>query len=763
MSDKNKSIEYFWKLKGFKPNCEQKNAILHTDGPLFITAGPGSGKTRLILWRTFNLIVFHNVKPDEIFLSTFTKKAAHQLKEGLRSLLGMATNETGIPYDISRMSLGTIHSICQNLISDRRFSHDARRNKVPAIIDELAQYFLLYRIRNWEPMIQAVGFETEEEANNQINQYFDGRVSRSRHYAVLSIIKIFNRFSEECIDPKNYEEGSFLGTLLNMYDFYKTNLLQKNSTIGSVDLSLLQQEAYNLISSFEGGQKVFKHIIIDEYQDTNSIQEKIFFELAKGFNNICIVGDDDQALYRFRGATVENLVEFEARCQAYLGVSPNRVDLKTNYRSKKSIVNFYTDFIRRIDWQTDNGNGYYRVHDKEIESHNQDDTPLVYSSSRARPDDVYSSIASLVQELLDKKIVDDENQVAFLFPYLKGSTRVNGFKEALEDLGLRVYAPRAGRFLEVDEARAVFGVFFHIFGRPSFQGHGSRGLTEFRNWIRGCIDFAEDLIEADDLLESYIDDRIEELDQVKSDYEILLKVCERNKIGLKDPFDPNWIRKLLTAGGLSDKAKKALSNKYLLDLIKKRKESGRPYLVSYILNRATSVDWSILDIFYQLCAFQYFRNMFDLAESGSDEGPICNLGLLTHYISRYMDDVTPVITASFIKDDGFIRSFFSSYTYAIFRLNESEYEDDEVPFPRGRIPFLTIHQAKGLEFPIVILASVYKREGGTNIIEESIRYLTNKVGEPLDRISRFDNMRMFYVALSRGENLVVLPNFSGQG
>jgi len=85
----NKNIEYFWKLKKFTPNPKQKEAILHTDGPLFLTAGPGSGKTRVILWRTVNLIVFHNINPHKIFLATFTEKAAHQLKDGLRSLLGL--------------------------------------------------------------------------------------------------------------------------------------------------------------------------------------------------------------------------------------------------------------------------------------------------------------------------------------------------------------------------------------------------------------------------------------------------------------------------------------------------------------------------------------------------------------------------------------------------------------------------------------------------------------------------------------------------
>ena len=104
MVDSMLNLETLWKFNDFKPNKQQREAILHVDGPLYITAGPGSGKTRVLLWRAVNLIVFHGVKPEEIFLSTFTEKAAHQLKEGLRDCLVM------------RPILMVSHTICPKCI-----------------------------------------------------------------------------------------------------------------------------------------------------------------------------------------------------------------------------------------------------------------------------------------------------------------------------------------------------------------------------------------------------------------------------------------------------------------------------------------------------------------------------------------------------------------------------------------------------------------------------------------------------------------------
>jgi len=760
------NIEYFFQKKGFKPNDNQLKAILHSGGPLFLTAGPGSGKTRVLLWRTLNLIVFKEVKPEEIFLSTFTEKAALQLRDGLRSLLGMVTNITGQPYDISGMSIGTVHSICRQIITDRRFSSQTLRKIAPILLDELGQYFKVYNRRFWVSMIEAGGYSDEETAQRTINKYLSDSDNYSRHYAAVNTIALFNRLSEENYHPDGDEvEDEELSSLLKMYKFYFNNL-NEDDRIKIADFSLLQQYAYNVILNASDKQ-VFKHIIIDEYQDTNTIQELIFFAIAKQTRNICVVGDDDQALYRFRGATVENLVEFENRCRNNIGVKPTRIDLNLNYRSRVRIVDFYSDFISRCDWKKPKGKGHYRIIDKKIAPNKKDKKPSVFKTGKKGPEEIYLEIAKLVKSLRERGKITDYNQAAFLFPSLQymgaPNVRVEGFRTALESLGINVYAPRAGRFLEVEEAEITYGIFFHIYGRPSLAGRVSRGLQDFRTWIIRSMNKAQEIIDQDHLLKEFVDERKNEIDRVLSDYNILLQSILKKGLTKNNPLTPDLIANMKDLPSLSQIARRNITNKYFTDFVKRRQDDGEPLPIRYLINRATSLDRSILDVFYQIQAFNYYRNIFGLAERGLDEGPVCNLAMISQYLARFMNDYSPIINAEFLEGGKFINVFVSSFTYAIFRLGETEYEDKEVPFPRGRVPFLTIHQSKGLEFPVVIMGNTFRTERDPGMNERIIRQLIEKEGEPIERISEFDNMRMFYVAFSRAKNLLIIPHFSGRG
>lgn len=790
------TLKQLWREQNFEPNDNQKDAILHTDGPLLLPAGPGSGKTRVLLWRTLNLIVFHGVKPEEIFLSTFTEKAALQLKEGLRTLLGMVTSLTSTPYDLSKMYVGTVHSLCQKLIADRRFYPHRERGKIPIILDELGQYFHLSNRRRWQEFTQAAGLG--EAPEQQINSLFTERErpSASRYVALANCLALFNRLSEECRDPqwdKHQTENAILKALLEMYDQYRRSLASNG--IPQTDLSLLQQKAYLVLSECEDSPHVFKHIIIDEYQDTNTVQELIFFHLAARSKNICVVGDDDQALYRFRGATVENFVEFPQRCRDRFGVFPRIIPLAINYRSRKQIVDFYTKFMTLCDWRRpDNAKGErsadilsagneasadpdatppftaqsFRVAGKQIRSHSNDNSIAVVASTPAKPEDACQEIVGLVRRLLKEGKVQNENQIAFLYPSLKFNGKmtdqVRRMKEALEAEGLKVYAPRAGRFLEVEEAIACFGLYLHIFGKPARGQFAGSDYQQYHDWIDAAHNRAEELLGDDAHLAAFIKHRREEIRQVVQDYQALSRVVKREQWDVQAPYEIERMKRpLYQALGLSERARRTLSSQFFEKIINKRADEGRAFTLKYIINRATALDWNLLDLFYQLCGFEHFKAMFDLAEHGRDEGPICNLALISKYLSRFNDEYVSILTAELLEKDGFERLFFRFYLYALFRRGESEYEDADDPFPKGRIPFITIHQSKGLEFPVVILANPRKDDKGPPAVEKLVHPFLKRKGEPLDRVAEFDAMRMFYVALSRAKNLVVIAHFKGRG
>lgn len=749
-------LQTLWNEVKFKPNQKQLEAILYVDGPLFLTAGAGSGKTRVLLWRTLNLIVHHEIAPEDIVLTTFTEKAAQQLKEGLRTYLGFATNHTKKPYDISKMYIGTVHSICQEILQDRRKFSDGRRIERFQILDALQQYFYVKSKKVWPILL-----ETADITELEIQQIFTpGSEYANKHKSISYAISLFNRFSEEELDPEPLIQGDNTNPaerkILVMYKKY-IELLNEGG-IARCDFSLLQQKALQLLRQNDKSKMAFKHVIVDEYQDTNPIQEKIFFHLAQGYHNICVVGDDDQALYRFRGATVENFVEFPKRAMNYLNRSAHQISLNINYRSRKEIVQFSVDFMETQDWLKEGTtNEYYRVHNKQITAHSQDNNTSVItttSDGKEQPEE----IAAFVKELIDTGKVDDPNQIAFLF-YSLGTQFVQRMKTALEDVGLKVYAPRAGSFLEVPECVEIFGVFFKVFGKPTTEYSGYQ-INPFKNWIDRALAAADAIIEDDSALARYIEDRKAELARSQADYEVLLEAVEASDFDLEANYMPSEMKRtLLNAKGLSKEGYKVINNPYFDGIVEKRlngegQTDEPPFSLLNVIIRSTSVDWSILDLFYQLCGFEHFANYFDLAERQEDEAPICNLGLITQYLSQFMELYGNVLTARFTSEDVFLGVFSWGYLYSLWRLGESEYEDEEDPFPKGRIPFITIHQSKGLEFPVVYLHA--HKTNRKNKIEEIMRRLKPKQAEPLELVGTFDSMRLFYVGASRAENLLIV-------
>lgn len=759
-----KTIDHFMSLAGFSPNEAQREAILHESGPLYLPAGPGSGKTRVLLWRVFNLIVYRGVDPSRIFLSTFTEKAARQLESGLFSLLVLAQEVTGRPFDTTELYVGTLHSLSNRILADRRFLAPGTRPRPPVLMDELSQFLYLYRGDGNRALLE---FAREFLDLNEPNEFYL-RVQScfvrepkypSRFDAINQLKDFFNRVSEEAPILENwrakaeelglseYHEGIRL--LLDLYGIYLTSLKKTRR----VDLSLVQSEALAVVTSCPQGGSVFDEVIIDEYQDTNSVQERLVFALAAGTRNLCVVGDDDQALYRFRGATVENFVRFPDRVSERWGIATRTIPVVRNYRSRGDIVSFYGRAMEAENWEAADGSAPYRV-EKTIHAHRGQDGPAVFTTERKSLAESADDVAALVERLIASGRVDDPNRIAFLFPSVT-STAPHVYIDALEARGIKTYAPRAGSFLNTDEALLVFGLIGKTigFGRSGFMNE------EYKAWTRKAEAAAERAMADDAALLLFIEDRKEELRQSSRDYRLLVETVTQRGWVLDQAYDRHTMKIALSnSPGISAKAKRSINSRYFDSLADKAIDEGTPYLLDYALTRATSLDWSLFDHFYRLGAFKAIKTAFDLAEGKTgtlDEGPICNLSLVSKYLSRYGEEYGELIGPK--HADGLIeRLFFGSFLSILWKLGESEYEDPEDPFPRGRVPFLTIHQSKGLEFPVVFVPNTVRR-ARPRICEELIEPFLGTDREPKDRRADFDEARRFYVAFSRAENLLVIP------
>lgn len=770
----NLTLETLFAEKRFNPNDNQRKAIENTKGPLLLTAGPGSGKTRVLLWRCVNLIVFENIPPEEIFLATFTEKAALQLKQGLQGLLSIASKYTHKPYDIAEMYVGTLHSLCQKLLTDRRFKEHGLRSRRPLIMDDLGQF--LFVREHFKDLLLESGFdiETPTDTYKEINGWF-GKPTGSRTDAISNCISFFNRMSEEDFGEEELSlklRNKTVSKLFKMTVLYRQLLSEKG--FDRVDFSTLQQRAYEYICQKRGAGSVFKHVIVDEYQDTNTIQQKIYLKLAEGTKNICVVGDDDQALYRFRGATVENLVDFENICKNKIGVSPKRIDLNTNYRSRKQIVDTYTQFIDLVSWQNPlKSSEYFRIQNKNIKANSKDSNSSVILETGDKQT-VAQNVVSLIKKLKRAGKIKDYNQCAFLFPTIRGNAsgqmaaKVQAFADALEDAGIKYYAPRAKNFLYTEEALVTFGLFAKIFDY-SPSGITYSGMGDFSNWTETALDSAEEIISQDKFLAKFIEDTQSSIKASKQNYKCLSDYCEKNGIALDDNLTIPLLKRLAQIAKLDDSVRRTLTSRGMLAFTTRRENESKPLHVSYALSRATAMDWTLLDLFYRINSFEYFSEKYKQAEEGGEDSGLYNLGMITKYIAQYNETANPILSGATFAKDLVRRVFFGSYMYALFRLNETEYEDADDPFPKGCVPFLTVHQSKGLEFPVVILGSLSHNNKDARALDVLVRSIQEKMGilptvcEPLDSMDQYDTMRMFYVALSRAKNLLVLPQFKGRG
>lgn len=659
-------------------NTFQLEAIQATEGPVLIIAGPGSGKTFTLVERIVNLVTNHGAAPENLFVVTFTDKAARELTTRVSSRL----NELDIPFNLNEMYLGTFHSICLRLLEDYREFTRLRRSFT--LMDQFDQQFFLYK--------NLTGFRAVENSDLVLGVENSSRWGQSE-----LLLKRLNTVAEEALDI-----DALLGAtdpavtaLGHCFQLYQQLLTENNA----LDFSGIQLEALRLLENqstvLTALRAQLTHLMVDEYQDTNTIQERILKLLMGERCNLCVVGDDDQGLYRFRGATIRNILEFPDQFPP--GVC-KRITLTTNYRSHPGIISFYNGWMADQIW-TD-GTRKFR-YDKVVEA--QEGTfPAVPAIIRVGAADGLSwheEVLAFLHRLRDSGRLTDWNQVAFLFRSVK-SDKVTALASYLENAGIPVYSPRSNMFFDREEVRLVIGALIFLF--PQFQ--------KVRKW------------NADahlDIWDFY-------------DQRCFFPFTEE----LRKPENArllSWARPL----------------------------AKRHHTL------AQNTDYSFSGLFYQLLQFPLFaRFLDDTALNGVDKGRAAhNLATLSKLLAKfeYLHYVS-VLNTEFLDKN--LRDLFNQFFRFLDEGGINEYEDDAEYAPSGCVSFLTIHQSKGLEFPVVVCGSLdaVPRKQHTPLDEVLQQdYFSKPPFEPLSHTKFFDFRRLFYTAFSRAQNLLVLATQEKEG
>ena len=318
-----------------KLNPQQREAVQHTEGPLLILAGAGSGKTRVLTCRIAYLIEHCGVRPWNIMAITFTNKAAGEMRERVDGLVGMGSEAIWV---------STFHSSCCRIL--RRY------------IDRIGydNSFTIYDTDDSRQVMKAVIKELELNPKIYKEKALLGKISAAKNNLVSP--------DEMEADASRWEEKQ----TARAYRAYQKRL-KKNNALDFDDLLVLAVELFEKAPDvLESYQERFRYILIDEYQDTNTVQFRFVKLLAEKYRNICVVGDDDQSIYKFRGANIMNILNFE---KSFPGAKV--IKLEQNYRSTQSILDAANEVISNNSGRkekklwTDNGQGT-RVRFREFQT-----------------------------------------------------------------------------------------------------------------------------------------------------------------------------------------------------------------------------------------------------------------------------------------------------------------------------------------------------------------------------------------------------------
>ena len=612
-------------------NDDQKKAVLHKNGPLIVIAGAGSGKTRVLTYRIVHLIN-EGVDPFNILALTFTNKAAKEMKKRISQSVGDSIAKN--------IWMGTFHSVFARILRSE------------ASFIGYPTSFTIYDTQDSERLVSNIIKELKlnkdnykaKQIRNRISSLKNNFISPEKYYSIPELVeqdKISKR--EEFVTIyKRYNDRCFKASAMDFDDL----LLKTNELLNKFP---------EILSKY---QDKFRYIMVDEYQDTNYSQYLIIKSLSDRYENLCVVGDDSQSIYSFRGANIDNILNFKKHypnCSTY--------KLEQNYRSSNNIVQCANSLIKKNQFKLD----------KTIWTSNEDGDKILVNKSQTDSDEGRFIASSIFQEKNNEYL--DNSSFAVLY-------RTNAQSRSIED------------------ALRKINIEYQVFGGLSF--YQRKEIKDVLAYLR--------------------------LTQNQNDEESFRRIIN---------FPPRGIGQTTI-----DK----------LTLISEKENLSLFDSISKIKNYDIKINSSTID------KLENFQNL------------ILSLKVFSNN-NNALDTATHILNKSFIinyyKDEGSLESFnrienieelingINDFMLGQNELYESDkslskyledvalYSETDKNIESNKVSLMTIHMAKGLEFPIVYVVGLEEN------LFPSIMSINSR--EEIE-----EERRLFYVAMTRAEKKLIL-------
>ncbi|MCC7552900.1 MAG: ATP-dependent helicase [Methanobacteriaceae archaeon] len=740
-------------------NEDQKEAIFSsTDDSLFIVAGPGSGKTTVMVLKILKFIFVDDIEPTEILSTTFTRKAAEELYSRVLSwgdeikkfLLENNSDFEKIvkinKIDFNQINIGTIDGVAEELL---RVHRDPGTN-LPVVIETF--------VAN-SAMIHSGLFKNNRYQKQELQEYlghYKG-IKKISNPAKMSeaILELKNRIYFDQIDfNKLYENTISIGEKIAL-DAIKDYIEDLNNR-NIIDFPMLEAEFLkrlknNKLDLFLNNIKI---LLVDEYQDTNLIQENIYFTIAKSAlknkGSITVVGDDDQSLYRFRGATVDLFTNFKERSKKALNVDIKEINLKTNYRSTENIIKHCNHFV-----ELDKKYQSARVKEKpKINAFNMEGKKIpVLGMFRHNTEMLSKDLSRLIKNLVNKKEIS--LKVKKVINSQKNLSDSNLLESRKKDLG----KSKENITLRLDETHGSPSDIAVLTFSPKEINKGKYSITHF---LRKELETDKNPI-------SVFNPRgqvLQEINYVSVFCGLMLECI--------DP-ESNYQKEIKKIPGIAKKNMRKW-REAAREFISKSPEPHKPVSLEEFVKH-----WQIR----QPIGYEKWPETASLMELAYK---------LITWIEVLQDDVEGIVYLEAITKTITQTGFFNKYS-ANIHFDEDEKNSIEealwnifIPIamggveidenlletlPQDRINIMSIHQSKGLEFPLVIVdvgskfknndsKSKYQRfpksKKDSETLEDRIRNFSSIGKSERDNEDKaFDDLtRLYFVAFSRAEDVLLL-------